>query len=285
MRVRARARVGARVGGEGWAVTVAVSAAVAIAVAATVTVPIAATVAVTVAATVTVTVASPIATTAAALVARLRPVLLGSDAGVLQLGTQPIGGFEVALALGCHPLIQLLLQFPRDRRKAAATATIATTIAAAVPTLVARDDDPGGDLAAEVLPLVVLFGCRLSVLSLVVREESKALVLAVDVGQLEVLEVSELAKVVTQIVLASVKRKSADEQLAALLVGQRRGVHACADDVGCATWGAPPRTSALVGYHPIGHTPETARPTLAAAYQGPLRWTSHLSVWRRADAK
>ena len=258
VRVRARARVGARVGGEGWVVTVAVSAAVAIAVAATVTVPVTAAVAVTVAAAVAVTVATPVAAAAAAaLVARLRPVFLGSDAGVLQLGTQPIGGFEVALALGCHPLIQLLLQLPRDRRKAAATATIATTIAAAVPTLVARDDDPGGDLPAEVLPLVVLFGCRLSVLSLVVREESKALVLAVDVGQLEVLEVSELAKVVTQIVLASVKRKSADEQLAALLVGQRRGVHACADD---ATWGAPRAAVALVGYHPIGQHPRNGTP-------------------------
>ena len=232
IRVRARARVGARVGDEGWAVTVAVSATVPIAVTAPVAVPVTPAVAAAVTASV--------AATAAALVARLWPVFLGSDPGVLQLGTQPIGDFEVALALGCHPLIQLLLQLPRDRRKAAATAAIATAIAAAiaaaVPTLVAWDDDPGGDLPAEVLPLVVLFGCRLSVLSLVVRDESKALVLAVDVGQLQVLEVSELAKVGTQIVLASVKRKPSDEQLAALVVGHRRGVAHAAPmcDVACA---------------------------------------------------
>jgi len=53
----------------------------------------------------------------AASLARRRAVLLGVDARVLHLGTDPVRRLKVALALGGDPLLQLVLHLFRQRRE------------------------------------------------------------------------------------------------------------------------------------------------------------------------
>ena len=93
-------------------------------------------------------------------------------------------------------------------------------------TLGARDNDLGTDLAALVLPLVVLLGCVRCILWGAVGEEGEALVFPhITHGELHVLKVAVPAEVGAQVVFVCLVREASQEELAPLAICVGTGPH------------------------------------------------------------